>query len=354
MSDFKIITQAELLTKSRELRDRVEISLHKLGPGAKSFQQSLNSIVAGLSVQNAHPVDDKQPSLFDSPRVGQPKRTPKRKLTLDEEWQKHKEKATKVSIATKGTQDERDRDLRKFLIGDSSRQSEWAKLQKNGATLAEIRDTWIRLNNISGSSIGPNQTSIHYHGRLCSVWFGGLSKPNRQPDLKGKALFVKIARILAIQIRASGRKDVQTITQKDRKSIDKITTEVNCSKCNSAFPKSEMTRTAGRRLVCKSCAKEVNKSVPKKAVRKHTPKAEFMQPMQATPELQAIVGSKPIPRTDVTKKIWDYIKKNGLQDKANRRTINADEKLMKLFGKKQVSMFEVTKLVSKHLMPVKA
>ena len=67
-------------------------------------------------------------------------------------------------------------------------------------------------------------------------------------------------------------------------------------------------------------------------------------------DLATIVGSKPIPRSEVTKKVWDYIKANGLQDKTNKRMINADDKLLKIFnGKKQVSMFEMTALVSKHL-----
>ena len=67
-------------------------------------------------------------------------------------------------------------------------------------------------------------------------------------------------------------------------------------------------------------------------------------------DLSAVIGSKPIPRSEVTKKVWDYIKKNGLQDATNRRMINADEHLKKIFnGKKQVSMFEMTALVNKHL-----
>lgn len=67
-------------------------------------------------------------------------------------------------------------------------------------------------------------------------------------------------------------------------------------------------------------------------------------------DLAAIVGDKPIPRSEVTKRVWDYIKKHGLQDKVNKRNINADDKLLKIFnGKKQVSMFEMTALVSKHL-----
>jgi chromatin remodeling complex protein RSC6 len=78
--------------------------------------------------------------------------------------------------------------------------------------------------------------------------------------------------------------------------------------------------------------------------------AQFMKPLTPSADLAAIVGAKPLPRTEVVKKLWDYIKKNGLQDKVNKRNINADEKLLKVFGgKKQVSMFEMTGLVSKHL-----
>ena len=86
----------------------------------------------------------------------------------------------------------------------------------------------------------------------------------------------------------------------------------------------------------------------KKAKRK--PSAAFMKPMTPSPTLAEVVGAKAIPRTEVTKKLWQYIKKNGLQDKKNKRMINADDKLKAVFGgKSQVSMFEMTKLVSKHL-----
>lgn len=79
------------------------------------------------------------------------------------------------------------------------------------------------------------------------------------------------------------------------------------------------------------------------------PNAAFMKPLTPSPTLAAIIGSSPLPRTEVTKKIWEYIKKHDLQDPANRRNINADDKLRPLFGKEQVSMFELTKLVSGHL-----
>ena len=80
------------------------------------------------------------------------------------------------------------------------------------------------------------------------------------------------------------------------------------------------------------------------------PSAAFMKPMTPSPQLAAVIGSKPVPRTEVTKQLWVYIKKNGLQDKADKRTINADAALKAVFGgKSSVSMFEMTKLVGKHL-----
>jgi chromatin remodeling complex protein RSC6 len=83
---------------------------------------------------------------------------------------------------------------------------------------------------------------------------------------------------------------------------------------------------------------------------KRKPNAAFMKPMKPTDTLAAVVGSSAMPRTQVTKKIWDYIKRNKLQDSKNRRMINADAKLKPVFGgKSKVSMFEMTKLVNKHL-----
>jgi len=93
------------------------------------------------------------------------------------------------------------------------------------------------------------------------------------------------------------------------------------------------------------------KKVAKKAAKKkRKPNPEFMKPMNISADLAKIVGSKPIPRTEVVKKLWAYIKKNKLQDTKNKRNINADENLKAVFGgKKTVSMFEMTKLVNKHL-----
>jgi chromatin remodeling complex protein RSC6 len=84
--------------------------------------------------------------------------------------------------------------------------------------------------------------------------------------------------------------------------------------------------------------------------KKRKPNAAFMKPVQPDAALGAVVGTKAIPRTEVTKKLWAYIKKNGLQDKKKKTNINADDNLKAVFGgKKQVTMFEMTKLVSKHL-----
>ena len=84
--------------------------------------------------------------------------------------------------------------------------------------------------------------------------------------------------------------------------------------------------------------------------KKRKPNAAFMKPVQPDASLGAVVGTKPIPRTEVTKKLWAYIKKNSLQDKKKRTNINADDKLKAVFGgKKTVTMFEMTKLVSKHV-----
>ncbi len=88
----------------------------------------------------------------------------------------------------------------------------------------------------------------------------------------------------------------------------------------------------------------------RKSGKKRKPNAAFMKAMSPDATLGAVIGSSAMPRTEVTKKIWGYIKRNGLQDKKNRRMINADDKLRPVFGgKSQVSMFEMTKLVNRHL-----
>jgi upstream activation factor subunit UAF30 len=107
-------------------------------------------------------------------------------------------------------------------------------------------------------------------------------------------------------------------------------------------------KKAAKKPAKKAAKKTAKKAAKKKSARK--PNAAFMAPLTPSPALAAVVGSKGIPRTQIIKKIWDYIKKNGLQDKKNRRMINADDKLGVVFGgKKQISMFELAKVVNKHV-----
>ena len=107
-------------------------------------------------------------------------------------------------------------------------------------------------------------------------------------------------------------------------------------------------KKVAKKVVKKAAAKKKVVAKKKKAARK--PNAAFMKPVTPSATLAAVVGDKPVPRTEVTKRIWAYIKKNNLQDKVNRRNIKADDKLKAIFGgKSMVTMFEMTKLVSKHL-----
>ncbi|PYO48932.1 MAG: hypothetical protein DMD72_06265 [Gemmatimonadetes bacterium] len=115
---------------------------------------------------------------------------------------------------------------------------------------------------------------------------------------------------------------------------------------SSARKSSRKSSSRGR----KSARKGGRKSSRRKSSgKKRTPNAAFMKPMQPSSDLAAVVGSGAMPRTEVTKKLWGYIKRKGLQDSKNRRMINADENLRPIFGRSQVSMFEMTRLVNKHL-----
>lgn len=107
---------------------------------------------------------------------------------------------------------------------------------------------------------------------------------------------------------------------------------------------------AAKKKATKKAAKApAKKKTATKKASKRKPNAAFMKPMNPSPALAEVVGSKPLPRTEVTKKLWAYIKRNDLQDKKNRRNINADAKLRPIFKRDQVTMFEMTKLVNKHL-----
>lgn len=116
----------------------------------------------------------------------------------------------------------------------------------------------------------------------------------------------------------------------------------------SAARKPAAKKSAAKKSAAKKPA--AKKAAPKKSGAKRKPNAAFMKPLTPSAALAAVIGASAQPRTEVTSKLWAYIKKNGLQDKVNRRNINADDKLREVFGgKRTVSMFEMTKLVSKHL-----
>ena len=125
----------------------------------------------------------------------------------------------------------------------------------------------------------------------------------------------------------------------------------------AAAKKAPAKKTATKKAAPKKAA-TTKKAAPKAAAKKAAPKAKsarkpnaaFMKALTPSPALAAVVGANPLPRTEVVKKLWAYIKKFNLQDSKNRRNINADAKLKEVFGgKTQVSMFDMTKLVSKHL-----
>lgn len=123
-------------------------------------------------------------------------------------------------------------------------------------------------------------------------------------------------------------------------------------KKSSAKKKSSSSKagTAKRSSARKKTATKSRAKAKPKTKTKRTANAAFMKPMQPSPALSEVVGDNPQPRTEVTKRLWAYIKRKGLQDNKNRRMINADDALRPVFGgKRQVSMFEMTKLVNKHL-----
>lgn len=134
----------------------------------------------------------------------------------------------------------------------------------------------------------------------------------------------------------------------------------SAKKGKKAAPKKAAKKKAAPKKAAKKAApkKAAKKAAPKKAAPKkkaakkgkRAPNPAFMKALTPSPQLAAVVGDKPLPRTEAVKKLWAYIKKNGLQDSKNRRNINADDKLKPVFGNKsQVSMFDMTKLMSKHL-----
>jgi chromatin remodeling complex protein RSC6 len=134
-----------------------------------------------------------------------------------------------------------------------------------------------------------------------------------------------------------------------KKAAPKKAAKKAVKKVAKKAPKKAAKKKAAKKAPKKAAKKKAAKKAPKKkSARK--PNAAFMAALTPSETLGAVVGSKPLPRTEIIKKIWDYIKKNGLQDKLNRRMINADEKLKLVFGgKEQISMFELAKVVNNHV-----
>jgi chromatin remodeling complex protein RSC6 len=132
---------------------------------------------------------------------------------------------------------------------------------------------------------------------------------------------------------------------------------INMATAKKAAKKAPAKKAPAKKTAAKKAApakkapakKATAKKAAKAPAKKRTPNAAFMKAMTPSPSLAAIIGDKPVPRTEVTKKVWDYIKKNNLQDATKRTMINADAKLREIFKKGQVSMFEMTKLINNHL-----
>jgi chromatin remodeling complex protein RSC6 len=120
-----------------------------------------------------------------------------------------------------------------------------------------------------------------------------------------------------------------------------------------AAPKKAAKKAAPKKAAKKAAPKKAaKKAAPKKAAKKKSarkPNAAFMTPLTISDTLAKVVGNKPLPRTEIVKKIWIYIKKNDLQDKLNKRMINADANLKPIFGKDQISMFEMAGALNKHV-----
>ena len=144
--------------------------------------------------------------------------------------------------------------------------------------------------------------------------------------------------------KPAAKKAVKKVVKKvaAKKAVKKVVKKVAAKK---PAAKKAVKKVAVKKVAAKKVAKKATKA---KSTRK--PNAAFMKPLNVSAVLAEVVGSNPLPRTEVTKKVWDYIKKHKLQDSVNRRNINADDKLKAVFGgKKTVSMFERTKLISAHL-----
>ncbi|MCB0364412.1 MAG: hypothetical protein H6624_02260 [Bdellovibrionaceae bacterium] len=144
------------------------------------------------------------------------------------------------------------------------------------------------------------------------------------------------------------------MAKKRKKATKKKATKKKATKkaAKKATKKKAAKKATKKKATKKKATKKAAKKATKKATKKKTkrkPNPAFMKPLKPSAALAAVVGTSPLPRTQVVKKLWAYIKKHNLQDAKNRRNINADAKLKGVFGKNTVTMFEMTKIVNKHL-----
>ena len=154
----------------------------------------------------------------------------------------------------------------------------------------------------------------------------------------GKSVILCVASVHEFHSRFAGSTLSRRLAMATRKRAKK----------SAKWSAKKSARKSARRPAARKRA--VKKSARKKTASKRKPNAAFMKPMTPSSQLAAVVGSSPMPRTEVTKKLWAYIKRKGLQDQKERRMINADDNLRAVFGgKSRVSMFDMTKLVNKHL-----
>ena len=152
-------------------------------------------------------------------------------------------------------------------------------------------------------------------------------------------------------LMAAKRKSKKKKSTKKKKTTKRKTTKRKTTKRKAAKKKKSTKKKATKRKAAKKkpAKKKAKKKATKKKKTKRKPNAAFLRELTPSDKLAAVVGAKPLPRTQVVKKLWAYIKKHDLQNPKNRRNILADAKLKPIFGKAEVSMFEMTKIVSKHL-----
>ncbi len=155
---------------------------------------------------------------------------------------------------------------------------------------------------------------------------------------------------MAAKRRKKAKRKVTKRKATKRKGTKRKATKRKAKKKKATKRKATKRKPAKKKKATKRKATKRKAAKKKKKTSKRKPNAAFMRPLQPDAALAMVVGSKPLPRTEVTKKLWHYIRKHGLQDSVNRRMINADENLKACFnGKSQVSMFEMTKLVNYHM-----